>query len=164
MAPKSYLLATIHRAENTDDPARLRAIFYALAAVAREWPVVMPLHPRTRAALAREGLADQPGIRIIDPVGYLEMAALERHARMIVTDSGGVQKEAYFYRVPCVTLRDETEWVELVEVGWNRLVSPTDPNRILQAIHAAHGTTGQDVNLYGGGDAASHIVDVLVNA
>lgn len=119
---QGYILATVHRAENTDDPARLRAIFGGLLRVAADIPVVLPVHPRTRSALERENLLRevQRHLRLIDPVGYLDMVMLERHARLIATDSGGVQKEAFFYRVPCVTLRDETEWVELVDLGWNR--------------------------------------------
>ena len=121
-----YILATVHRAANTDDPTRLRAIFHGLARVARdtETPVLVLLHPRTRAALRREGLLEEMEERLIlsEPVGYLDMLTLESHASLVATDSGGVQKEAYFVGVPCVTLREETEWVELVEGGWNRLV------------------------------------------
>src|SRR5262249_57951985 len=114
--------------ENTDAPGRLRSIFAGLREAARVVPVLLPLHPRTRAVLRDERLAEAGGadLRLIDPVGYLDMVRLERHARLIATDSGGVQKEAFFYRVPCVTLREETEWVELIELGWNRLVPPTD--------------------------------------
>ena len=125
---KKFVLATIHRAENTDDPQRLEAIVGGLTALGETTPVVLPLHPRTVGSLKRAGLADRLAakVRIIEPVGYLEMIVLERNARMIVTDSGGVQKEAFFQGVPCVTLRDETEWVELIETGWNRLAPPTD--------------------------------------
>ncbi len=154
-----YALATIHRAENTDDPIRLAAIVRGLQAVAAELPVVWPMHPRTRAKLR-----DTPGLKqltIIEPVGYLDMVRLEKHAAVIATDSGGVQKEAFFHRVPCVTLRDETEWVELVDAGWNRLVSPERAEPIRAAILAAVGSSGGDVAPYGDGAAAARIVDAI---
>ena len=111
LEPCGYVLATVHRAENTDDPARLEAVFEGLFRVAAELPVVLPLHPRTRKALERLGWLERAReqLRLIEPVGYLDMVALEKNARLIATDSGGVQKEAYFFGVPCVTLRDETE-------------------------------------------------------
>lgn len=158
--PGSYILATVHRAENTDDSARLAAIVSALSQAARTVPVIWPLHPRTRGVLQRGGLLDglaNSGVRLIDPVGYLEMVELEKHAALIATDSGGVQKEAYFYQVPCVTLRDETEWVELVDSGWNRLAPPTDAGLLVSAIQEALGIRGRAVSLYGKGDAADKI-------
>lgn len=157
----SYALATVHRAENTNDPARLQIIVTALSATARKLPVVWPLHPRTRGVLQRNGLLDKlaaAGVRLIEPVGYLEMVQLEKYAALVVTDSGGVQKEAYFFRVPCVTMRDETEWVELVEAGWNRLAPPDDPDKVMAAIRNALGTRGREVSPYGDGDAADKIV------
>ncbi len=156
-----YVLATVHRQENTADPARLAAIFDALAAVAREAPVALPLHPRTRERLASAGrdLAAE-GIQLLPPVGYLDMVMLERGAAVIATDSGGVQKEAYFQGVPCVTLRDETEWVELVETGWNRVVPPGRAD-LADAILAAADTRGRAGKPYGAGDAAERIVDAL---
>ena len=162
-----YVLATIHRAENTDDPGRLRAIVAGLSAAGgADRPVVMPVHPRTRAALEQAGLrAEICGrINLIDPVGYLDMVMLEKHAAVIATDSGGVQKEAFFHRVPCVTLRDETEWVELVEAGWNRLCPPTSPGLIASAVRDSLGARGRQVNPYGEGDAAHRIVAILVAA
>lgn len=118
-----YVLATCHRAENTDEPDRLRAILKALATVARKMPVVLPLHPRTRNIIAASGMQDLVGdVTLLEPVSFIDMIRLEEGACTIVTDSGGVQKEAYFFQVPCVTLRDETEWVETVEAGANRLV------------------------------------------
>lgn len=161
-----YVLATMHRAENTDESRRLRAIIFALMAVAERMPVVLPLHPRTRAAAARLDLLAPMNarLRVIEPVGYLDMVALESRASVIVTDSGGVQKEAYFQRVPCVTVRDETEWVELVEHGWNRLQSPTSPEAVAQAILLAVGSRGEDVDLYGGGNAAQRVVRRLLGA
>lgn len=166
LGPGGFVLATVHRAENTDDPARLAAIVEGLRQCARDLPVVLPLHPRTRQALAqhRIDVPDDGRLRLLDPVGYLDMVTLERHARLIATDSGGVQKEAYFQRVPCVTLRDETEWVELVALGWNRLVSPTDAAAVAQALADAMqldtGNLPQE-DLYGDGHAAAAIVQCL---
>ena len=158
-----YLLATVHRAENTDHMARLVAIVEAFEAMASNMPVVWPLHPRTRAVLARMGKLEQLSRKIvlIDPVGYMDMVQLEKYAALIATDSGGVQKEAFFYEVPCVTLRDETEWVELIEAGWNRLAPPTDAASLASAFHAALGTRGQAIRPYGTGDAARRIVECL---
>jgi UDP-GlcNAc3NAcA epimerase len=155
-----YVLATIHRAENTDDPARLANLFQALAKLASERKVVLPLHPRTRKALESAGLATD-ALTLIEPVGYLDMAQLERNAAVIATDSGGVQKEAFFYRVPCVTLRDETEWVELVELGWNRVCPPTGVERIVGEIRSAVGTQGRDAPQLQRADAAQRIAQVL---
>jgi UDP-GlcNAc3NAcA epimerase len=125
-----YTLVTVHRAANTDDPLRLGGIVKALNA-ARE-TVVFPAHPRTRKALDRLGAELSDHVRLIAPVGYFDMMVLEENARMIATDSGGVQREAYFLGIPCLTLRDETEWVETVEVGWNRLVG-AEPERVLRS-------------------------------
>jgi UDP-GlcNAc3NAcA epimerase len=158
-----YVLATVHRAENTDDGERLAAIFGGLCAVADELPVVAPLHPRTHAALGRAGLLDRvlTKLHVIEPVGYGEMLTLESSAAVVATDSGGVQKEAYFQRVPCVTLRDETEWVELVETGWNRLCSPTTAEIVAKAVLGARGQTGDEGDLYGGGHASVRIAASL---
>lgn len=162
--PGQYCLATIHRAENTDAPSRLAVIVEAIANFAKELPVVWPLHPRTRAVLARERLLDKlgQGVVLIDPVGYLDMVQLEKNAALITTDSGGVQKEAFFHRIPCVTLRDETEWGELIEAGWNRLVSPQRASEVCAAFRSALGTAGQELTLYGQGTAAQKIVKHLV--
>ena len=162
LSPGQYVLATIHRAENTDDPARLAAIFDGLNALAKRIPVVIPLHPRTLAVLGAD--AADFAVRIIDPVGYFDMACLEKNARLIVTDSGGVQKEAFFHRVPCVTLRDETEWIELVEIGWNRIIPPRSADAVCKGIIAALGAVPAaepPADLYGGGHAAERIVQVL---
>jgi UDP-GlcNAc3NAcA epimerase len=133
VAPQSFILATVHRSENTDEPQRLKGIIMALDELARSGqPVVFPVHPRTQKQLALQGLNLRKGIIQIDPISYLDMVLLESAARFILTDSGGIQKEAYWLKVPCLTLRDETEWEETVREGWNRLVS-TDPHRILQA-------------------------------
>ncbi|MDC9823043.1 UDP-N-acetylglucosamine 2-epimerase (non-hydrolyzing) [Devosia sp. ZB163] len=155
-----YVLSTVHRAENTDDPARLLTIIDALEMVARTLPVVLPLHPRARAALDRAGRWPDR-IRVVEPVGYLDMIRLEGAAAVIATDSGGVQKEAYFQGVPCVTLRDETEWVELLDCGWNTLAPPTDTVAVAQAILAARERRGEGDSLYGHGNAAPEIVSIL---
>lgn len=163
LQPNGYVLATVHRAENTDHPERLAAIVEALIATARQLPVVWPLHPRTRAVLQKarklDSLAAQ--VKLIEPVGYLDMVQLEKFAALIATDSGGVQKEAFFYQVPCVTLRDETEWVELVEAGWNRLAPPVDNGALVSAIQGALGSMGRAVQPYGDGLAAHHIARQL---
>jgi UDP-GlcNAc3NAcA epimerase len=161
---KNYVLATIHRAENTDVPARLDSIFAGLKEVSRVVPVVLPLHPRTRAVLKLANVTETGGVHIINPVGYLDMVRLERHARVIATDSGGVQKEAFFHRVPCVTLRDETEWVELVDMGWNRLVPPTSAAAVRDGVLRCLGEKTRPAppsDLYGGGRASRRIVDLL---
>ncbi|RMH61545.1 MAG: UDP-N-acetylglucosamine 2-epimerase (non-hydrolyzing) [Bacteroidetes bacterium] len=128
-APGTYVLATVHRAENTDDPERLRQIFDGLGRL--DEPVLLPLHPRTRRALGGRPLP--PNVELRPPAGYLAMLTLIRHARRVVTDSGGVQKEAYWLGVPCVTLRAETEWVETLHGGWNRLVG-ADPGALVAAV------------------------------
>lgn len=159
LASKGYVLATVHRAENTDAPQRLRAIVTALETVAERLPVVLPLHPRTQGRIKADGLAFNK-VRVIPPVGYLDMVALEAQAAAIATDSGGVQKEAFFYRVPCVTLRDETEWVELVELGWNKLASPS-ADGLTETILAAIGSSGRDAQPYGDGRASAVIAAAL---
>ncbi len=160
LQPGTYILATVHRAENTDAPEHLRAIVEGLAQVAAEIPVAFPVHPRTRKALEAEGLLGLTGarLRLIEPVGYLDMVMLEKHARLIATDSGGVQREAFFYRVPCVTLRGETEWVELVELGWNRLCLPVSGTVVAHAILEMVGKKGAEATPYGNGTAARLIV------
>lgn len=163
LSPKKYVLATVHRAENTDHADRLGAIVDALIETANLLPVVWPLHPRTKAVLQKMGQLDRLAskVHLTEPLGYLDMVQLEKFAALIVTDSGGVQKEAFFYQVPCVTLRDETEWVELVEAGWNRLAPPVDTHLINKTIEAALGSRGRHVSPYGQGDAAIRIVNEL---
>ncbi len=163
LAPKSYILATIHRAENTDDPARLSVIVQGLIQAADRMAVVWPLHPRTRQVLAKAGLLHglQRSIHLIEPLGYLDMVQLEKYAAVIATDSGGVQKEAFFHKIPCVTLRDETEWVELVASGWNRLVALDCAASLDSAISLAFNHKPEDASPYGHGDAAQAIVDAL---
>ena len=149
----------MHRAENVDDPARFEAILDGLAI---DLPVIFPVHPRTRAALQRDGRRLPPNVIAIEPVGYLQMVALETRAHAIATDSGGVQKEAYLAGVPCVTLRSETEWVETVEAGWNRVVD-ADPTALANALADAEfmDRNRPRPSLYGDGDAATRIVAAL---
>ena len=163
LPPKGYVLVTAHRAENTDDGDRLRAIVDAVARVSGEIPVLWPLHPRTRSVLDRAGWPRVAGERLhlVEPLGYLDMVLAERNAAVIATDSGGVQKEAFFHGVPCVTLRDETEWVELVSSEWNRLAPPLDAGTVAEVILAARGTRGAPVQPYGDGHAAEKIVALL---
>ena len=157
---RSYLLATVHRAENTDDPNRLHHILRGFEAL--ETLVLFPVHPRTRKALAALNYTLSPRIRLLDAVGYLDMVMLEESAQMIMTDSGGVQKEAYWLGVPCITLRDETEWVETVEAGWNVLVG-TDETRIVDAARAFVRPDSRRP-LYGDGRAAERCIEVLEQA
>jgi UDP-GlcNAc3NAcA epimerase len=161
---KEYVLATVHRAENTENPSRLRAIAEGLCEVSKEISVVFPAHPRTRKALERYGLLWEVEARLIliEPVGYLDMVMLEQNARLIATDSGGVQKEAFFYRVPCVTLRTETEWVELVELGWNRLLPQFDSETIRHLLLQLPRAGRDAPKLYGGGEAADQTVERLM--
>lgn len=161
-AGRPLVLATIHRAENTDDTRRLTAIVNALESVAETANVVLPIHPRTQGALKGAGLAFER-VHVLPPVGYLEMLALEARADLVVTDSGGVQKEAFFQRTPCVTLRSETEWVELLELGWNRLADPSSPDAVAGAVRAALAAgEGADAHPYGDGRAADKIVAALL--
>lgn len=162
LEPREYVLATVHRAENTDDPGRLRVVVEALEEVARVRTVVLPLHPRTRAKLSDQGLTFER-VTVIDPVGYLDMVMLEKKAQAVVTDSGGVQKEAYFHGVPCVTLRDETEWVELVEAGWNRLADLKDPARTAADVEAAIASKPTTApSFYGNGRTAQLVVGTVM--
>jgi UDP-GlcNAc3NAcA epimerase len=159
--PRQYYLATIHRAENTDNSRRFDAILSALETLAsQDCPVVWPVHPRPRPLIHAKNVGfGSSKWRLIDPLPYLDMVQLEKNARVILTDSGGVQKEAYFHGVPCVTLREETEWVETVAHGWNQVVG-TEPAGILDAVtNAKTGTTIPD---YGNGQAAEAILDRLL--
>jgi UDP-GlcNAc3NAcA epimerase len=158
---KGYALATVHRAENTDDIDRLGSILAGLLDMAEEIPLVFPLHPRTRAILERAGMLqdDFQGIHFIEPVGYLEMIMLECSARIILTDSGGIQKEAYWFGVPCITLREETEWVEIVQAGWNVLVG-ADREHILRAVRS-FALPAEHPQLFGDGHSAARCVSLL---
>ena len=153
----SYLLATVHRAGNTDNSENLSSILAAFNAV-RE-PIVFPIHPRTRAAIDRLGLVFAPHVRAIEPVGYMDMLMLESNARAILTDSGGVQREAYFLSIPCITLRDETELAETVEAGWNRLVGANSA-RIVTTVNDFT-PPGEHPLLFGDGHAAERITAIL---
>lgn len=162
LTPKQYILSTVHRQENTDDKERLKSIFEGLALINEKLPVLLPLHPRTKGRLKNFGLMNIASqLRLVEPLGYLDMLAFEQNASVIVTDSGGIQKEAYFQKVPCITLRDETEWVELVANGWNKLISPTESNVIFNETMAAVNTEGQDVELYGGGHASQKLANTV---
>lgn len=159
---KNYALCTLHRQENTDDPKRLRNILRALRAITKELPLVLPLHPRTRHKIEQQHNADALNdITVLEPLPYLEMQCLQMSARTILTDSGGMQKEAYFHQVPCITMRDETEWLETVEAGWNQIVG-ADPDKILEAWCNAGENIQCTVNLYGDGDACHRILDELL--
>ncbi len=168
LQPQSFVLSTIHRAENTDNPQILKNIFNQLTEVAQRTKVVLPLHPRTRKIIAGfdEHSKWESAIKIIDPVGYLDMVMLEKNACLIATDSGGIQKEAYFFNVPCVTLRNETEWVELVEMGVNTLVNPnqtTIAKEIFRLIEQNKNSklAASSLSPYGDGHASEKILNVL---
>ena len=157
LSPQSYVLATVHRAANTDDASRLASIVQALGLLPE--PVIFPVHPRTRKAMLDAGLAPSANVRLLEPLGYRDMLLLESNARCVLTDSGGVQKEAFFLGVPCVTLRDETEWPETVECGWNVLAG-ADPERIVTAAKRP-APKGERPLLFGDGHAAEKIVRSL---
>ncbi|MCM3162578.1 non-hydrolyzing UDP-N-acetylglucosamine 2-epimerase [Metabacillus litoralis] len=156
-----FYLITVHRAENTEDRDRITGILDAFAKV--EGTKVWPIHPRTKNKLASYGinLDSIPGLKVIDPIGYLDMLALEKNAKKILTDSGGVQKEAYFVKTPCVTLRDETEWVETVEQGANILVG-ADTNKIVEAVQAP--SNSEYPPIFGDGNTSEKIVKLLSEA
>jgi UDP-N-acetylglucosamine 2-epimerase (non-hydrolysing)/UDP-GlcNAc3NAcA epimerase len=156
----AYLLATAHRAGNVDDPERLSRLVDLLEAL--PGPVLFAVHPRTRARLEAHGLRGRldaaPGVRIAPPLGYLDFLTLTRNARAVLTDSGGVQKEAYLLGTPCITLRDRTEWIETVDAGWNVLVD-LDPGEALAALERT--PPSERPELYGGGRAGERIRDLL---
>jgi len=152
-----FVLCTIHRAENTEDPVRMRGIFEGLERAGL--PVILPLHPRTRNKLQQMKLQPPANIHVVEPVGYLEMVWLEANCNLVATDSGGVQKEAYFHQKPCVTLRDETEWVELVEGGFNTLTG-ADAGKINCAINKNFKLDFSSL-LYGDGQSSKSITESL---
>ena len=162
--PGDYFLATVHRAENTDDVERMSAITEAMIVLGRDHRIVLPLHPRTRGVLERMGDLERlsGAITLCEPLGYLDMVAIEREAALVITDSGGVQKEAFFHGTPCVTLRDETEWTELVDGGWNTVVPPVSVESILSGVLHSVGMQGSAIKPYGHGNAAERIVDAIV--
>ncbi|AOV08780.1 non-hydrolyzing UDP-N-acetylglucosamine 2-epimerase [Sporosarcina ureilytica] len=161
LVSREYVLGTIHRADNTDNKERLESILQAFSALKEK--VYLPLHPRTKSKIDTFGLnsivEQASNIEIVEPISYLEMLLLEKHAKAIVTDSGGVQKEAYFAKVPCITLRDQTEWVETIVTGWNQLVNPLEVNL---AEKLANLQVGKPIdNLYGDGEAAKKINSII---
>ena len=164
LSPKEFVLTTCHRAENTDDPKRLENIVAALEQIALKLPVVLPLHPRTKKLLTEHQLMDKlKRVRFTEPLAFLDMIVLEQSACAILTDSGGVQKEAYFYQVPCITLRDETEWVETVELGWNQLVGADTENILTAFEKAISDSPSQNIEKpYGMGNAAQSILDTFL--
>lgn len=161
---KPFVLATIHRAENTDIETNLRNIFSAFGMVSREIAVVMPLHPRTKYALEKYQIQIPKNVIVTPPLGYLDMTKLEKNADCIATDSGGVQKEAFFHGRPSVTIRRETEWVELVEAGWNEICEPTSADLLAGTIIKSIGKTGDKITPYGNGRASEIIAKSIVSA
>jgi len=157
LVPASYGLVTVHRAANTDDPERLSNIVKALSQVGET--VIFPVHPRTRGALDKLDVQFGDNVRLIEPVGYFDMMVLEENARIIATDSGGVQREAYFMNKPCLTLRDETEWTETVEVGWNKLVG-VDMNMIINEWKT-FAPPAEQPPIFGDGKAGEKIANIL---
>ncbi len=157
LKPGEYALVTIHRAANTDDPQRLGQIVQMLNCVPET--IVFPVHPRTCKALAQIGAQFADHVRLVEPMGYLDMMMLEENARLIATDSGGVQREAYFLNVPCLTLRDETEWIETVQVGWNKLVG-VEPERVAEAWFS-FAPPSEHPPIFGNGAAAERIAQIL---
>jgi UDP-GlcNAc3NAcA epimerase len=154
-----FILGTLHRAENTDDPVRIAALIKALNLLAQNNRVIMPLHPRTKACIEKQALKLE--FEIIDPVGYFDMIELLKNCALVVTDSGGLQKEAYFFNKYCVTMRDQTEWVELVHNDFNALVS-ADSDKIVKAANVfLDRKFDKHIDLYGGGKAADRIADIL---
>lgn len=166
LTSEPYIFVTIHRAENTDEQGRLDAIWEGINLLAKSIRVIWPLHPRTRRSLSANQLATHsPNLQVIAPTSYLQTMLLEKNAQMIVTDSGGVQKEAFFHRVPCITLREQTEWLELVQTGWNKLIPPVNSKVIFQGILEAMDKglvdTVNNVDIFGNGHAAEKIVATL---
>jgi UDP-GlcNAc3NAcA epimerase len=164
LQPKMFKLCTVHRAENTNNPERLTQIILALVEIASpECPVILPLHPRTKAYLSHYNLNvtinSNPSLRLIEPVDYLDMIMLEKNAAAILTDSGGIQKEAYFFRTPCITLREETEWTETVDAGWNQIAG-FKTEKIVECL--ANDLVKSEIDDFGDGHAAEKIVNAIV--
>ena len=161
LTEKDYTLCTVHRAENSDDPNRLRSIFHALNTINKTLPVILPLHPKTRKIISQSSFAHLLStLKVIDPVSYIEIQRLVMGAKLILTDSGGIQKEAFFHKVPCITLRDETEWVETVESGWNRVTGASETG-ILDSFEN-YSIPEKHLNFYGDGQSASKILKTLL--
>jgi UDP-N-acetylglucosamine 2-epimerase len=159
LSKSGFLLATIHRPENVDHPARLANIARAFNSLNEI--IVFPVHPRTRKMIEENAVVWSPHVRLIEPLGYLDMITLEKSARIVLTDSGGIQKEAYWLGVPCLTLRDDTEWVETIESGWNKLVG-SETSQIIEAVHTFESPATR-WSLYGDGSAAGHIATILTS-
>jgi UDP-N-acetylglucosamine 2-epimerase len=161
-----YYLATLHRAENTDDPRVLKSILKALNEIGRNTSVILPLHPRTKKVIkAHPPFSKFKNIKFIEPVSYLDMLRLEKNAKAILTDSGGVQKEAYWLKVPCFTLRDETEWVETVKSGWNELVGTGTKGIVERVSHLRmKKSSGKKMGIFGDGKASEKIIQILYTA
>lgn len=163
MLKKDYILCTLHRAENTDNESRLKSIFEALNEISLESQIVLPIHPRTKSIFEKLGISISDNISIIDPVSYFEMLHLLKNSSIVMTDSGGLQKEAYFMEKPCITLRDETEWVELVENGFN-ILTGASKERIIDSFLKSRGSRmSYTQEFYGKGNSGSIIADILLN-
>jgi UDP-GlcNAc3NAcA epimerase len=162
--PAEFILATIHRAENTDDASRLNSIFKAMEEISQEIPVILPLHPRTQKRIKELDISNpNTGLDIQDPVSYLEMIYLLKNCSLVMTDSGGLQKEAFFFKKPCIILRAETEWVELVEHEYN-LLAGTETEKIYAAFTALRSSHhSYNTPFYGDGNAGRKIVDIFVS-
>ncbi len=159
--PKKYILATVHRQENTDDDCYLRSIFQAFNLISTDIPIILPLHPRTKKALAEYAIQSTDEVQLVEPVGYLEMLYLLKNCKLVMTDSGGLQKEAYFFEKPCITMRFETEWTELVENGYNIITTP-NLEKITNAVEKMLNTELDfSKKLYGKGKTAELIVKNL---
>jgi UDP-N-acetylglucosamine 2-epimerase len=163
LVTRNYYLVTLHRAENTDEPKKLESILRALQEIGKDTSVILPLHPRTKKMIeVHHLLREVKGIKLIDPLSYFDMLKLEKNAKAILTDSGGVQKEAYWFRVPCFTLREETEWIETIQSGWNVLVG-AETEKIVEKVRkrggGKHPSKGR--KLFGDGKASEKIVQVL---
>jgi len=158
---RKYYLLTLHRAENTKSPERLRQILQAAQSL--DFPVVFPIHPRTQKVLAAAQISVNGNVRPTGPLGYLDMISLEKHSKQILTDSGGVQKEAFYLGVPCVTLRDKTEWPETVELGAN-IVAGTEPEKIKEAIFNPRHWSQREATPYGDGHASQKIIETILES
>lgn len=159
----NFVLATCHRAENTDIPERLKEILFALSTLSSQFPVILPLHPRTVKAIHKNNFDHYlQKIIVVEPLSFIDMIALEQSAHVIITDSGGVQKEAFFYKVPCITIRDETEWIETIESSWNQLVG-ADSNKIIAAASNLK-VPNKQMKPYGDGQASQKIIDQLLKS
>lgn len=156
-------MVTVHRAENTDNIDRMKTIVNALIQVGMSVPVIWPVHPRTKIVLEKMHLWRKlkNHITLIEPLGYMDMVSIQQSASVIATDSGGVQKEAFFHGIPCVTLRDETEWTELVEGGWNKLVPLKNSDTVARLIIDSCGSRGELIQPYGQGDTSYRVVNFL---